>query len=76
MHKKTVEMVASSVLYVFLKKEENLRRNIYKIEIVHGWACPNCSQWTPKNILSAQFFSMPDRHVSSYYEPKFLGGRS
>ena len=35
-----------------------------------------CSQWTPKNILSAQFFSMPDRHVSSYYEPKFLGGRS
>ena len=40
MHKKTVEMVASSVLYVFLKKEENLRRNIYKIEIVHGQACP------------------------------------
>ena len=38
MHKKTVEMVASSVLYVFLKKEENLRRNIYKI--VHGRACP------------------------------------
>ena len=37
MHKKTIEMVASSVLYV---KEENLRRNIYKIEIVHGWACP------------------------------------
>ena len=40
MHKKTVEMVASSVLYVFVKKEENLRRNIYKIEIVHGRACP------------------------------------
>ena len=40
MHKKTVEMVASSVLYVFLKKEENLRLNIYKIEIFHGRACP------------------------------------
>ena len=48
MHKKTVEMVASSVLYVFLKKEENLRRNIYKI-----WLAQYCSQWAPKNILSA-----------------------
>ena len=32
--KRSVNTLSSSVLYMFIKKEENLRLTIYKIEII------------------------------------------
>ena len=75
--KRSINMVSSSVFCMFIKKEENLRLTVYKTEIVHAQLRARyCTQWVPKVILSAQFFSMPDGHVSSNYEPEFLGAWS
>ena len=68
--------VSSLVLYMFIKKEENLRLVIYKIEIVcaQGHA-QYCAQWAPKVILGAQFFSVLDGWAltNPITKPKFLG---
>ena len=72
--KRSINMVSSSVFCMFIKKEENLRLAVYKTEIVGAQLCAEyCTRWAPKVILSTQFFSVPDRHVSSNYEPEFLG---
>ena len=63
--KKFVNMISLSVLYMLIKKEENLRLTICKTEIL--------CQWAPKVVLDVQFFSVPNRHVSPNYKPKFLG---
>ena len=71
----TVNMVSSSVLYMFVKKYENLRITIYKIEIVcarqRAWYY---TRWAPKHILGTRFFSVTYGHISSNYELEFFGG--
>lgn len=57
--------------FTCLKRKENLRRTICKIEL--SWYC---AQWALKVILVAPFFSVPNGHVSSNYKPKFLGAWS
>ena len=47
----SVNTESSSVLYMFIKKEENLRLLF--------------TRWGPKFILGARFFSVPNGHVSS-----------
>ena len=72
--KRSINVVSSSFFYMFIKKEENLRLTVYKIEIVHAQLRAGyCTRWAPKVILDARFFSEPDGHVSSNYEPDFLG---
>ena len=56
---------------MFIKKEENLRLTVYKIEArLHAGYC---TRWAPKVLLGARFFSVPGGHLSSNYEPEFLG---
>ena len=72
--KRSVNTLSSSDLYMFIKKEQNLRLTIYKIEIMcAGRHARYCARWAPKVILSAQFFSVPNGHVSSNCEPGYLG---
>ena len=67
--KRSVNTLSSSDLYMFIKKEQNLRLTIYKIEIMcAGRHARYCARWAPKVILSAQFFSVPNGHVSSNCE--------
>ena len=75
--KRSINMVSSSVFCMFIKKEENLRLTVYKIEVVRArLRARYCTQWAPKLLLGARFFSIPDKHVSSNYEPEFLGAWS
>ena len=54
--------------------KENLRLTVYKTEIVRAQLRAGyCTRWAPKVILGTRFFSVPDGHVSSNYEAKFLG---
>ena len=71
--KRSVNMISSSVLYMFIK-EENLRLTIYKIET--EIEIRYCARWAPKGILGARFFSVHDGNVSSNYKPEFLGAWS
>ena len=50
--KRSVNTVSSSVLYKFIKKEENLRLfTIYKIKIVPAQRCAQyCARWAAKAI--------------------------
>ena len=75
--KRSINMVSSSVFCMFIKEEENLRLTVYKIEIVRAQVRAGyCTRWAPKVILGARFFSVPEGHVSSNYEPKVLGAWS
>ena len=75
--KRSIDMVPSSVFCMFIKKEENLRLTVCKIEIVRAQLRAGyCTRWPPKVILGARFFSVADGHVSSNYEPEFLGAWS
>ena len=70
-------MVSSSVLFMFVKKQENLRVTIYKKEITCAQRhVQYCAQWAPKVILGAQIFNMPKRNVSSNYKLAFLAAWS
>ena len=54
--KRSINVVSSSVFCMFIKKEENLRLTIYKIEIVCAQLCAGyCTRWAPKVILGADF---------------------
>ena len=71
--KRSINIVSSSVFCMFIKKEENLRLTVYKIEIVCAQLRAGyCTRWVLKVILGTQFFSMLNGHVSSNYEPEFL----
>ena len=71
--KRSINMVSYSVFCMFIKKEENLRLTVYKTEIVCAQLRARyCTRWAPEGILGPRFFSLPDRHVSSNYEPKAL----
>ena len=72
---KSINMVSSLVFCMFIKKEENLRLTAYKI-VHEKLSAGYCTRWAPKVILGTQFFNVPDRHVSSNYEPEFLGAWS
>ena len=70
-------MVSSSVFCMFIRKEENLRLTVYKIEVVRArLRAGYCTRSAPKVLSGARFFSVPDGHVSSNYEPEFLGAWS
>ena len=72
--KRSINMVSFPVFCMFINKEENLKLTVYKIEIVHAQLRAGyCTRWAPKVILGTRFFSVPDGHVSSNYEPEFLG---
>ena len=52
--KRSFNMVSFSVFCMFIKKEENLRLIVYKIEIVRAQLHAGyCTQWAPKVILGA-----------------------
>ena len=68
--KRSDNILSSSALYMFIKKEGNLTLTIYKIEMM---CLILCCPMGFKVILCVQFLSMPDRHKSSNYEPKFFG---
>ena len=71
--KRFVNSLSFSVLYMFIKNQENLRLTIYEIEMLYArryaWYC---AWWARKNNLGTWFFSMPDKHISSNYEPNVL----
>ena len=52
--KRSINVVSSSVFCMFIKKEENLRLTVYKIEIVCAQLCAGyCTRW-------AQYFTRWD----------------
>ena len=52
--KRSINMVSFSVFCMFIKKEENLRLIVYKIEIVRAQLRAGyCTQWASKVILGA-----------------------
>ena len=59
--KRSINMVSSSIFCMFIKKEENLRLTVYKIKIVRAQLRTRyCTQWAPKVVLGAWFFSVPE----------------
>ena len=75
--KRSINMVSSSVFCMLIKKEENLRLTVYKIEIVRAQLCTGyCTRWAPKVILGTRLLSVPDGPVSFNYEPEVLGAWS